>query len=313
MLGFFQTFSQPLNFGYYIVFLTDLKVNMMFKFMNRFYDVSELSWDVKKSVDNVKQNKEIRNYIINCHIVILVCTLIYGGVLGAFVSGAQIVLNAVKVPLLFFVTLYIAVPIIFMIDVLYGNKIKFSQMTLILLFGFTCSAVILIAFAPLMLFYILTTTDYSFIVALNFFICGFAGYFGIITMFSSGNRFHKHDTWNIGLIVGGFIIIFVGTQLAWVLRPFFHSYAGFTKPISGNFYMALAQTMQQNPVLTSALFVILILITVFISIVRIVLESDKKPKNIRYVYVTNQPRQKVRPVKKGSSVTKQNINFPNTV
>jgi hypothetical protein len=116
-----------------------------------------------------------------------------------------------------------------------------------------------------MLFFILTALDYYFIVMLNIVICGFAGYFGIISILTSFKKFHGTDEVNPSLTIGSFIIVFVGTQLAWTLRPFFHSASEFTKPISGNFYVALASLVGQNPAMAAVLFGVFGLIALIIT------------------------------------------------
>jgi hypothetical protein len=200
--------------------------------------------------------------------------LLYGAILGVYVGGPQIILNAVKIPMLFFITYYISVPIIFIVDAMIDNKITFSQMALMVSLGFTSTAIILAAFTPLMLFFILTTQNYFFIVILNISICSFAGYFGLLSLLTSFKRFHRNTNWSPSLIIGSFIIIFVGTQLAWTLRPFFHSTNVFTRPISGNFYIALARLIDQEPALAFILITIFGFVGLIVTISRLSTNND---------------------------------------
>lgn len=246
----------------------------MIKF--QFPDISELAWHQKNTIEDIQKNKNIKRYIFNAHVVILICTIFFGVALGFYVRDEQIIFNALKIPILFLVTLYITLPIFFIVDVLLGNKITFYQMSSILFLGFTSAAVILGAFTPLMFFFIVTTLDYSFILILNIAICGFAGYFGIVSIISCFEQFHKNNKWSPSLIIGSFFIIFVGTQLAWTLRPFFHSYSEFTKPISGNFYVALARLIEHNPTIAIILIALFGSIAIFISITRMFANSSPK-------------------------------------
>ena len=45
------------------------------------------------------------------------------------------------------------------------------------------------------------------------------------------------------ILIGCAVLIFVGTQLAWILRPYFHFYPFFIRPLGGNFYIALLQLL----------------------------------------------------------------------
>jgi hypothetical protein len=228
--------------------------------------ISGLTWDQSKAVKDIKDKKNLTIHIVDSHVLIILCTVIYGAILGFFVKDIQILLNAIKIPLLFLLTLYIALPIIFIVDVLQGNKINLSQTTTLILIGFNNIAIILLAFTPLMLFFILTALDYTFIVILNIAICGFAGYFGIYSIYINYKMFYNIDTWPHSLSIGSFIIVFVGTQLAWTLRPFFHSYSEFIRPVSGNFYVALASIIQKNPGVAVILIGIFGLIAALVSL-----------------------------------------------
>jgi hypothetical protein len=237
--------------------------------------ISELGWDHKKLIKYVKRNQNMKRYLIECQVLILVCTLIYGAILGYYAKGEQIVLDAIKIPILFLFSLYIAIPIFFIVDVLLGNKISLTQITTLLLLGFASTGVVLIAFAPLMFFFILTTLDYYFIATLNVVVCGFAGFFGIVSIFVNFRQFHKNTNWYPSFIIGSFIIVFVGTQLAWALRPFLHLAEQFTRPISGNFYIALARLIGENPILAGILILVFGLIALFVFYGKVYLNQDE--------------------------------------
>jgi hypothetical protein len=239
-----------------------------------FTKVSYLAWDQSKLIRNIRKNRDLPKYLIESHILIFIFTLIYGAVLGVYIRGPQIILNSVKIPILFFITFYISVPIMFIVDAMLDNKIKFPQMITMVSLGFSSTAIVLGAFTPLMLFFILTTQDYFFIVILNISICSFAGYFGILSMLTTFKKFHKNTNWFPSLLIGSFIIIFVGTQLAWTLRPFFHSASVFTRPISGNFYVAVARVIEQEPVIALILIAVFGFVGAIVTISRLFINED---------------------------------------
>ncbi len=239
-------------------------------------NIAELAWEQKKNIKQVRMNKNISRYIIDSHVLILFCTIIYGAILGFYSKDIQILFNAVKIPLLFLITLYITIPIVFIVDALQGNKINLAQTEVLLLLGFNNTAVVLLAFTPLMLFFILTALDYYFIVLLNIAICGFAGYFGIFSIYQNYKTFYNRDEWPHALTIGAFIIIFVGTQLAWTLRPFFNTYTDFIRPISSNFYVALGTLIQSHPGETIVLLGIFGVIAFAVTIARLGREDEKK-------------------------------------
>jgi predicted nucleic acid-binding Zn ribbon protein len=48
---------------------------------------------------------------------------------------------------------------------------------------------------------------------------------------------------SLPILIGVLVLIFVGTQLAWILRPYFHFYPLFIRPLGGNFYLAVFELL----------------------------------------------------------------------
>ncbi|MFX1256074.1 MAG: zinc ribbon domain-containing protein [Promethearchaeota archaeon] len=233
---------------------------------------------------NIHDGRQLNQYFVDFQIAIFFFTLIYGACMGLF-SGEilQVLYSAIKIPLLLFLTLYICLPTFYVLDSLVGGALSLRKMLTILLAGFTIMATILVAFLPVMLFFLLTTPDYTFIVLLNVAIFGLAG-FGALVYFLQGYfsiysletepgpqitdtgkcpscgkpttkemGFCSHcgtrlmrplDTaFNISslpIFIGCIVLIFVGTQLAWIIRPYFNFYPLFIRfPFEGNFYLSL--------------------------------------------------------------------------
>jgi len=203
--------------------------------------------DYEEVIEDIKGKKMLNNYFIGNNLTILICTLIYGAVLGAYVGGRQVLLNSIKIPLLFFVTLYISVPIFYIIDIILGSKIDFSQCLVLLITGYVMAALIMIAFTPFVLFFLLTAKEYHFTTFLTIGVSGFAGYFGIIYIYRNFLLFHTDKRWYPSFIAGCFSIILVGTQLSWVLRPYFHASDSFNRPAEGNFYVSMAEAASRQP------------------------------------------------------------------
>ena len=121
------------------------------------------------------------------------------------------------------------------------------QTVMLLLSGFSIMSTVLIAFVPVNLFFILTTTRSSsahdFTALLNIAIFTLGGFFAL-TYFIRGARTLYHEpseNWKPAFLLGSIILMFVGTQLAWVLRPYFNYYPQFIRPQEGNFYTAVMQ------------------------------------------------------------------------
>lgn len=239
--------------------------------------VNQVLHEQKNIIEDIKEKRMLKEHFIQNNIIIIFCTLIYGAVLGCYVDGEQVLLNSVKIPLLFLVTLYISLPIFYILETILGAKIEISQMALILLTGYVIAAIIMLAFAPLMLFFILTAKEYYFTVFLTIGIMGLAGYFSLYYIYKSFRMFHDDNKWYPAFVVGSFVIAFVGTQLSWALRPYFHSADTFTRPTDGNFYVAMADAATSEPAIAYSLLCTFGFIAFIITVLMFMNSGSKRP------------------------------------
>jgi uncharacterized membrane protein len=116
-------------------------------------------------------------------------------------------------------------PRFFLVQYILGSKLKFYSMFAIILTGFVLMSAIMLSFSPIVIFFLITNTNYDFIKLLHVAIIGFAGVFGMRTIVEA-LRFscEKKNVYpKIGVKIFQFwivILAFVGMQLAWNLRPF---------------------------------------------------------------------------------------------
>ncbi len=169
----------------------------------------------------------------------------YGAVLGSTHSIWQALSSAIKLPLLFLVTLVICVPALYIFSVLFGSSQRLSQLVTLVLSAITVTAVLLLSLAPVTFFFMLTTSGYQFFKLLNVFffaIAGFAGMFflsrGIHSITTAGK---ESGTKIRGMVLYLWILLyaFVGSQMAWTLRPFVGYPAArfeLIRELGGNFY-----------------------------------------------------------------------------
>jgi len=181
--------------------------------------------------------------------------------MGIYGGGFQILFSAIKVPMLLLVSLYVTVPSYYVLYSLLGGKRTIGQTVMLLLFGFTIMSTILIAFVPVNLFFILTSPkspeSHNFAVLLNIAIFTLGGFFALTYIVKGAETLYRgsSENWKPAFILGSIILMFVGTQLAWVLRPFFNYYERFIRPVSGNFYTAIVNLLTRS---TSAIGTLLV-------------------------------------------------------
>jgi hypothetical protein len=172
---------------------------------------------------------------------------VYGIVMGSYNGFLQAISSGIKVPLLFVLTVLIAFPAFFILQHALGSRLGFWQMLKIILAGFVMLVLVMASFAPIVIFFLITGGNYSFLKLLHVAIFGLAGFFGM-KMVLDGLKFccEKKAVYpKTGVVVFRFWIVllaFVGMQLAWNLRPFIGSRAlpfEFVRSREGNFYVAV--------------------------------------------------------------------------
>jgi hypothetical protein len=215
-------------------------------FLARFSVVEEFIKRREEFFKNLIEEKGLKAYFVNSNLAIIVFSGVYGATMGVYPGGLQVFYDAVKVPMLLLFSLYITVPSYYVLSSLFGGKHSFSQIVILLLSSLTVMSTVLLALVPLNLFFILTTANatyssYAFLVILNVAIFTIAGFFALVYLLRGFATMYPGIGWTPAFFVGSIIFMFVGTQLSWVLRPYFHYYPQFVRPVEKNFYIAMIE------------------------------------------------------------------------
>ena len=97
----------------------------------------------------------------------VIALAVYGAVLGSFHSVLMALTSAVKLPLLFLVTLAICLPTLYLFNLVFGARLSIRQSLALVMVALTVTAMLALAFAPISLFFLITAPDYSFFKLLN--------------------------------------------------------------------------------------------------------------------------------------------------
>ncbi len=169
---------------------------------------------------------------------------LYGAVMGSTHSLWQAFSSAAKLPLLFLATLVVCSPTLYFFNLIFGSNQSLTQNFALILTAITVTAVLLLSFAPIVLFFLLTTSHYQFFKLLNVGVFTISGIVGV-TFLSQGMRtVSASGQEGAGArrnVVRLWILIyaFVGSQMAWTLRPFIGAPAmpfELFRQLGGNFY-----------------------------------------------------------------------------
>ncbi|MEV0809899.1 hypothetical protein [Micromonospora sp. NPDC050200] len=91
----------------------------------------------------------------------------YGAVLGAFHGVLMALTSAVKLPLLFLITLAICLPTLYLFNLVFGARLSVRQSLALVMVAITVTSMLAVAFAPISLFFLITAPDYGFFKLLN--------------------------------------------------------------------------------------------------------------------------------------------------
>ena len=170
---------------------------------------------------------------------------LFGAVMGSSHSLWQTLSSAVKLPMLFIATLFVCVPSLYFFSLLFGSNQSLSQNLAVILTAITVTAVLLLSSAPITLFFLLTTpSQYQFFKLLNVAIFTVSGLMGIVFLYQgmkvvSGSELEGNSTRKWVLFFWMFVYAFVGSQMAWTIRPFIGAPGSpfeLFRQLGGNFY-----------------------------------------------------------------------------
>ena len=201
--------------------------------------------DRDKVFEDIKEERNLSSYFWTSMVTIIVFGVTYGASMGLYAGGIQILYVAIKVPMLLLISLYISLPTYYVMSGILGAKMSFRQITVLFMVSIAVMTVVLIAFMSVTLLFAITNMEktfqtYAFTIFLNVGLFGLSGFIAFLYLLGGFNTIHgENKNWIIPMLIGSGVLAFVGTQLAWVLRPYFNQSLEFIRPPSGNFYIAL--------------------------------------------------------------------------
>ena len=171
----------------------------------------------------------------------------YGLAAGAYAGLAQGFSSAIKLPVLVLATLLVCFPAFFVVQILVGSRLRLAQVLVLVLSALALTAIILAAFIPVAIFFLITGANYHFLQLFHVSVVLVAGLFGMyalhdgLAVVCEQKGVYPRKALTI-MRAWAVLFAFVGIQMAWNLRPFlgdrgepfrlFRSY-------EGNFYAAV--------------------------------------------------------------------------
>jgi len=196
----------------------------------------------------IADNKNVASKIAALMVMGSVLFGIYGAIVGSFSGWPQAISSAIKLPILYLLTLLICFPTLYFFNILFGSRRSLAQHFGISISAIAAIGVLLFSFAPISLFFLVTTRNYSFFLLLNVAIMALTGIVGIKFLYDGMQIMSEQDDLN-GYTNRKYLLrawlalyAFVGSQLGWTLRPFFGAPGEpfqLFRQLEGNFYQSV--------------------------------------------------------------------------
>lgn len=174
----------------------------------------------------IAEGKHIGSKIRAMFVSSLLFLALYGAVMGGMHSLPQALVSAIKLPLLFLLTLAICTPSLHFFNVLFGSRQTIAQSIALILTAIATTSVLLFSLAPITLFFLLTSSEYTFYKLLNVMFFAIAGWLGVVFLWQGmqvvTENANDENVQTRRLIFWAWVLVygFVGSQMAWTLSPF---------------------------------------------------------------------------------------------
>ncbi|NLI01360.1 MAG: hypothetical protein GX446_17930 [Chthonomonadales bacterium] len=94
-------------------------------------------------------------------------------------SYMQVVASMVKVPMLFYLTLVVTLPSLYVFNALVGSRLTFQSVLRLLVAAMAVLLAVLASLGPIVAFFSVSSTSYAFMLLFNVAVCGVAGALGM--------------------------------------------------------------------------------------------------------------------------------------
>lgn len=196
---------------------------------------------------SIREGKDVRSKAIALAITATLSLMIYGFTVGLAKSPLQALSSAVKMPVLFLLTMAFCLPSLYFFSLtLLRTPLSMIQVQTVVLAGISVTSFLLLGLAPISLFFVLTSSNYPFFQLMAVAFVGVSALIGIyflwrgMTLVEMESQEAQNSLGKRILMVWFILYAFVGTQMTWRLSPFIGRPEDpffLLKPSRDNFYV----------------------------------------------------------------------------
>ncbi len=202
----------------------------------------------------IREEKEVKDKAIKLALISVISLMTYGFTVGLAKSPLQALSSAVKLPILFLLTMTFCLPSLYFFSLtLLRTPLNMLQVQTVVLAGIAVTSFLLLGLAPISLFFVITSSNYPFFQLLAVCFVGLSALIGVYFLWRGMtlielNSEETHSRLGQRILVLWFILYaFVGTQMTWRLSPFIGRPEDpfyLLKPSRDNFYVDVLKAAQ---------------------------------------------------------------------
>jgi hypothetical protein len=203
---------------------------------------------------SIREGKDVRSRAVTLVFTAILCLMAYGFTVGLAKSPLQALSSAVKMPVLFLLTMAFCLPSLYFFSLtLLRTPLSMIQVQAVVLAGISVTAFLLLGLAPISLFFVLTSSNYPFFQLMAVLFVGASAVIGVYFLWRgmtlvdiSGGQIQKRLGQRI-LMLWFVLYAFVGTQMTWRLSPFIGRPGDpffLVKPSRDNFYVDVVHALE---------------------------------------------------------------------
>jgi len=141
------------------------------------------------------RNASIQLPVRGVSFVLILLGMLYGVCMGCYAlinqgNNMQMLASAVKVPALFFLTLVVTLPSLYVFNALVGSRLTVGSLVRLFVATLGVNLAVLSSLGPIVAFFSVNTTTYSFMVLLNVIVFAIAGVLGLSFLLQTLQRLH---------------------------------------------------------------------------------------------------------------------------
>lgn len=205
--------------------------------------------DRAAAIERIRSERELSSFVRDLLVIVLAGAAIFGGSLGGYRGGLQVLYAGIKLPLVLLLTMAASAPALSAVGAALGREVNLRRDLALVLAALARASLTLAALTPVVLLSIQREADYHWLILITAAVCGLAGVVGLVYLLRGLLELNRQSALaTAGALCAVFTL--VGTQMSWTLRPYLvrprDAEPSFVRSIEGNFFESVRTSLRSS-------------------------------------------------------------------